>query len=45
MKTTTKILYDKGLFGNYDNMDEITDDFLLSEKRRPDLEKVNDVHL
>ena len=43
MKTTVHILYDKGLFDNYDNADEVTKVYLLIERRRHDLSEVNDV--
>ena len=45
VKTTIQTLYDKGLFDNYDNADEVLKDYLLfevDERRRPDLEKLND---
>ena len=42
VKTTIQILYDKGLFDNYDNADKVLEDFLFTTRRRPDLEKVND---
>ena len=41
VKTITQIVYDKGLFDNYNNADEELKDFLFT-KRPPDLEKVND---
>ena len=48
VKTTTQILYDKGLFNNYiyNNAVEILKDYLLievEERRRPDLEEVKDI--
>ena len=43
VKTTIQILYDKGLFDNYANADKVLEDFLITTRRRPDLEKVNDV--
>ena len=43
VKSTIQILYDKGLFDNYDNVDEVLKDFLFVESRRPDLEEVNDL--
>ena len=42
MKTTFQILYDRGLFDNYANADEVLKDFLFVTRRRADLEKVND---
>ena len=42
VKTTIQILYNKGLFDKYNNADEILKDFLFVERRRPDLEKVNE---
>ena len=40
--TTIQILYDKGLFGNYSNADEVSKIFLIVERKTPDLEQVND---
>ena len=37
VKTTTQILYDKGLFYNFQNADEVLKDFLFTTRRRPDL--------
>ena len=42
VKTTIQILYDKGLFDNFQNADKVLQDFLFTTRRRPDLEKVND---
>ena len=42
MKTTIQILYDRGLFDNFQNAEEVLKDFLFTTRRRPDLEKVND---
>ena len=43
VKTTTQILYDKGLFDNYANADIVLEDFLFTTRRRVDLsEQVND---
>jgi len=42
VKTTIQILYDKGLFDNFQNADEVLKDFLFTTRRRPDLEEVND---
>ena len=36
------MLYDKGLFDNYANVDKVLEDFLFSTRRKVDLEKVND---
>ena len=41
VKTTIQIFYDKGLFDNYANSDEVLEDFLFTTKRRVDLEKIN----
>ena len=43
VKTTLQIFYDKGVLDNYDNADKVLKDFLFFERRRPDLEKVNDL--
>ena len=43
VKTTIQILYDKRLFDNVQNSEELLKDFLSSTKRRPDSEKVKDV--
>ena len=42
VKTTIQILYDGGLFDNFQNAEEVLKDFLFTTRRRPDLEKVND---
>ena len=43
VETTIQILYDKGLFDNYDNADKVLEDFLFTTRRRGDLsEQVND---
>ena len=42
VKTTIQILYHEGLFDKYGNADEILKDYLFGEKRKPDLEEVND---
>ena len=39
---TIQILYDKKLFDNYDNADEVSKDFLFFQRRRLDLEEEND---
>ena len=33
VKTTVQILYDKGLFDNYDNADKVLQDFLFTTRR------------
>ena len=43
VKTTIRILYDKGLFDNFKNADKVLEDFLFTTRRRGDLEEVNDV--
>ena len=45
LKATLQILYDKGLFDNYDNADAVFKDYLpfeVNEGCRPDLEELND---
>ena len=42
VKTTIQILYDRGLFDNFQNAEEVLKDFLFTTRRRPDLEKVNE---
>ena len=43
VKITIQILYDKGLFDNYANADNVLEDFLFTTRRRGDLsEQVND---
>ena len=42
VKTTIQILYDNGLFDNFQNADKVLEDFLFVTRRRGDLEKVND---
>ena len=37
VKTTTQLLYDKGLFDNYANADKILEDFLFTTRRSGDL--------
>ena len=41
VKTTVQILYDKGLFDNYDNADKVLEDFLFTTRRRGDLSEEN----
>ena len=38
VKTTIQILYDKGLFDNFQNAEEVFNDFLFVTRRRGDLE-------
>ena len=43
VKTTIQILYDKGLFDNFQNADKVLEDFLFVTRRRGDLSKqIND---
>ena len=43
VRTTTQILYDKGLFDNFQNADKVLEDFLFTTRRRGDLfNQVND---
>ena len=42
VKTTTQILYVRGLFDGFPIADKVSDDFLFVTRRRPDLQKVND---
>ena len=42
VKTTIQILYDKGLFDNFQNADKVLEDFLFTTRRRGDLKEVND---
>ena len=42
VKTTIQILYDRGLFDNFQNAEEVLKNFLFTTRRRPDLEKVNE---
>ena len=45
VKTTVQILYDRGLFDNFQKAEEVRKDFLFTTRRRPDLEKVNDTNI
>ena len=45
VKTTIRILYDKGLFDNFQNADKVLEDFLFVTRRRGDLEKINDTNI
>ena len=38
VKTTIQILYDRGLFDNFQNAEEVLKDFLFTTRRSPDLE-------
>ena len=41
VKTTIQILYDRGLFDNYDNADKVLEDFLFTTRRRGDISEEN----
>ena len=41
VKTTIQILYDKGLFDNFQNADKVLEDFLFTTRRRGDLSEGN----
>ena len=41
VKTTIQILYDRGLFDNFQNADKALEDFLFTTRRRPDLSEEN----
>ena len=41
VKTTIQILYDKGLFDNFQNADKLLEDFLFTTRRRADLSEEN----
>ena len=41
VKTTIQILSDKGLFDNYQNADNVVEDFLFTTRRRGDLSEEN----
>ena len=41
IKTTIQILYDRGLFDNFQNAEEVLKDFLFTRRRRPDLSEEN----
>ena len=41
VKTAIQILYDKGLFDNYQNADKVLEDFLYTTRRRVDLSEDN----
>ena len=42
VKTTIQILYDRRLFDNFQNAEEVLKDVLFTTRRRPGLEEVND---
>ena len=42
VKTTIQILYDKGLFDEFQKAEEVLQDFLFTTRRTLDLKKVND---
>ena len=41
VKTTIQVLYDKGLFDNFQNADKVLEDFLFTTRRRGDLSEDN----
>ena len=41
VKTTIQILYDKGLFDNFQNADKVLEDFLFTTRSRQDLSEEN----
>ena len=41
VKTTIQILYDKGLFDNFQNADKVLEDFLFTTRRRGNLSEEN----
>ena len=41
VKTTIQKLYDRGLFDNFQNAEEVLKDFLFITRRRPDLSEEN----
>ena len=43
LETTIQTLYDKGLFDNYDNANEVSKGYFFVERRRFDLKEMNDV--
>ena len=46
VKTTIQILYDKGLFDNFQNADKVLEEFLFTTRRRGDLsEQINDTDI
>ena len=45
VETTIQMLYDKGLFDNFQNADKVLEDFLFTTRRREDLEDNTKLHL
>ena len=46
VKTAIQVLYDKGLFDNFQNADKVLEDFLFTTRRRGDLsEQINDTDI
>ena len=46
VKTTIQILYDKGLFDKFQNLDKVLEDFLFTTRRRGDLsDQINDTDI
>ena len=46
VKTTIQILYAKGLFDNYQNVDKVLQDFLFTTRRGPDVsDQINDTDI
>ena len=46
VKKTIQILYDKGLFDNFQNADKVLEDFLFKTRRREDLsEQINETDI
>ena len=41
VKTTIQIIYDRGLFDNFQNAEEVLKDFLFTTRRRPDISEEN----
>ena len=41
VKTTMQMLYDKGLFDNFQNADKVLEDFVFTTRRRGDLSSDN----
>ena len=45
VKTTIQILYDTGCFDSFDNAEEVLQDYLINERRRPKLDDLDDVYV
>ena len=46
VKTTIQILFDRGLFDNFQNAEEVLKDFLFTTRRRGDLsDQINDTYI